>query len=109
MQNMLEALIRYEIIQEDEIAGSAESIVTVDCLWSLFLKVEQTLTESTANQNKELLEVISVLSAADPKLLRACCLFFSFMYVSNGFDEMLMILAIKLNKMCVVTENMVRP
>ena len=61
MQNMLEALIRYEIIQEDEIAGSAGSIVTVECLWNLFLKVEETLTQSTANQNKELLEVIKVL------------------------------------------------
>ena len=57
MQNMLEALIRYDVIEEDEIAGSAESIVTVDTLWQLFNKVEEKLAESTANQNKELLEV----------------------------------------------------
>ena len=57
MQNMLEALIRYDIIQEDEITGSAESIVTVECLWDLFSKVEEKLHESTESQNKELLEV----------------------------------------------------
>ena len=57
MQNILEALIRYEIVQEDEITGSAESIVSVECLWRLFLKVEARLVESASNQNKELLEV----------------------------------------------------
>ena len=55
---MLEALIRYEIVQEDEITASTESIITTESLWKLFIIVEKKLYEKEANQNKELLEVV---------------------------------------------------
>ncbi|XP_076806830.1 uncharacterized protein LOC143450254 [Clavelina lepadiformis] len=57
MQNMLDALIKFEVIEEDEITGSADSIVTTEMLWKLFQKAESDFVKQTASQNKELIEV----------------------------------------------------
>ena len=57
MQNMLEALIRYKVVQEDAITSSTESLVTIESLWKLFIIVENKLSESETNESIELLKV----------------------------------------------------
>ena len=54
---MLDELIRFEIVDIDETTASIESIVTLENLWKLFKVVDNKLSQSEADQNKELLEV----------------------------------------------------